>query len=96
MQAMLSSLDGKLRRGAVILSRSVSAYLGESQVSEALAAIQDRYPNVDIGSYPFAREGRYGTSLVVRGSDAPLLDHILTELEEMIREAGEAPFDQVR
>ncbi len=96
MQAMLSSLDGKLQRGVVMLSRSVSAYLGESQVSEALAAIQATHPSVDIGSYPFARDDRYGTSLVVRGSDPALLDQILTELEDMIRAAGETPFDQVR
>ena len=96
MQAMLSTLDGALKRGPVMLSRSVSAYLGESEVSQALAAIQDTHPEVDIGSYPFARDGRYGTSLVARGSDPALLDQILTELEQMIRNAGETPFDQVR
>lgn len=94
MQGMLSGLDGKLKRGVVVQSRSVSAYLGESQVAQALSAIQDRYNNVDLGSYPFARDGRYGTSLVARSSDPQLLDHVLSELEAMIREAGETPFDQ--
>ena len=54
MQAMLSTLDGKLRSGFVIRSHTVRAYTGESSIADALAQIQQDHPDADI-SYPFLR-----------------------------------------
>ena len=96
MQAMLSSLEGKLQTGAVVRSRSVTAYLGESQIAEALGAIQDEYPSLDIGSYPFFRDARYGTTLVLRGTDEALLDQALDAVSGAIRAAGAQPDDVQR
>ena len=93
MQAMLGSLDGKLRRGPVVRSRSVTAFLGESQIAQALSEIQDRFPNVDIGSYPFFKKERYGTSLVMRGTDEGTLDETLEAVKAAIIAAGETPQD---
>ena len=68
MQAMLSTLDGN-RSGFVIRSHTVRAYTGESSIADALARIQKDHPDADIGSYPFLRDDRYGTHLVIRGAD---------------------------
>lgn len=93
MQAMLQSLEGKLRRGEVVRSRSVTAYLGESQIANDLGAIQGRFPDIDLGSYPFLREDRYGTSLVMRGTDEAALEAMLEEVKLAIIAAGETPQD---
>lgn len=93
MQAMLASLDGKLKRGPMVHGRSVTAYVGESQIAGPLREIQDRYPNLDLGSYPFFREDRYGTSLVMRGTDQALLDAMLEEVKAAVIAAGETPQD---
>ena len=93
MQAMLSSLAGQLDSGPVVRSRSVTAYLGESQLAAALTEIQARYPDIDLGSYPFFRDDRYGASLVMRGTDPKQLDAILKEVEAAIIAAGETPHD---
>jgi len=93
MQAMLASLEGKLRGGKVIQSRSVTAYLGESQIAGDLGRIQDRYPDIDLGSYPFLRGDRYGTSLVMRGTDETELEAMLEEVKSAIVAAGETPQD---
>ena len=93
MQAMLASLDGKLRSGPVVRSRSVTAFLGESQIAGALREIQDRFPSVDLGSYPFFKQDRYGTSLVMRGTDEKLLDEMLESVKAAIVAAGETPQD---
>jgi molybdenum cofactor synthesis domain-containing protein len=93
MQAMLGSLEGKLDAGPVVHSRSVTAYLGESQIAGPLRSIQERYPDLDLGSYPFFREDRYGTSLVLRGTDEARLEAMLEEVKAAIVAAGETPQD---
>jgi len=58
MQAMVDSLDKeRLEGGDPVRSRSIGAYLGESQVANALADIQNQHADVDIGSYPFYKYG---------------------------------------
>ena len=94
MQAMLGSLDGQLRRGETIQSRSVTAYLPESHVAKRLGEIQDRYPQVDLGSYPFSRNDRYGTTLVMRGSVAADLEAMLGLVKQMIVQLGGTPEDE--
>ncbi|MFP6814769.1 MAG: molybdopterin-binding protein [Pseudomonadales bacterium] len=93
MQAMLQSLEGKIRGGKVVRSRSVVAYLGESQIATDLGDIQARYPDIDLGSYPFLRADRYGTSLVMRGTKDTDLDAMLEEVKSAIVAAGETPQD---
>jgi molybdenum cofactor synthesis domain-containing protein len=93
MQGMLSTLEGKLRGGAPVRSRSVTVYLGESQIAASLGRIQTRYPHIDLGSYPFSRESRYGTTLVMRGTSATALDAMLEEVIAMIVAAGAEPKD---
>ena len=93
MRAMLSSLEGKLESGPVVRSRSVTAYLGESQIATALGTIQVHHPEIDLGSYPFFKNDRYGTSLVMRGTDESALDAMLEEVKAAIVAAGETPED---
>jgi len=93
MQGMLSTLEGKLRGGAPVRSRSVTVYLGESQIAAPLGRIQDRYPHIDLGSYPFSRDARYGTTLVMRGTQTGDLDAMLDEVVAMIVAAGAEPQD---
>jgi molybdenum cofactor synthesis domain-containing protein len=93
MQGMLSSLKGKLRGGAPVRSRSVTVYLGESQIATPLGEIQSQFPEIDLGSYPFSRDGRYGTTLVMRGTDPASLDSMLEAVKAMIIAAGGDPLD---
>jgi len=91
MRAMLAALERKLVGGAVTQSRSVVAYIGESAIAEPLGNLQAQQRSVDIGSYPFVRDGRIGTSLVVRGTDPVLLDEVVAHIEQMLLAAGVQP-----
>ncbi len=93
MQAMLSSLEGKLRSGPVVRSRSIRAYLGESQIASALGDIQVAHQQLDIGSYPFFREERYGTTLVIRGTDPDQIESAAEAIMAAVTAAGETPED---
>jgi molybdopterin-biosynthesis enzyme MoeA-like protein len=88
MRAMLASLQSKLTGGAVVQSRSITAFLGESTIARTLEKIQLEHPEVEIGSYPFVRDGRVGTTLVARGVDKTALDEVTTQIEAMIVAAG--------
>lgn len=91
MRAMLASLETKLTGGAVLQSRSVTAYLAETTIAHPLEAIQTAHPDVEIGSYPFNKEGRYGTILVTRGTDEQELGRVVAKIEAMIIAAGSTP-----
>ena len=93
MRAMLSTV--RLEGGAVMRSRSVTGYLGESQVATGLEDVQNRYPDIDLGSYPFMDDERYGTTLVMRGTDPVALDTMLEEVKRLIVKAGETPHNVV-
>lgn len=95
MQAMVSSLTReRLGGGNPVRSRSIGAPLGESTVADALREIQDRYPNVDLGSYPYYRQDGYGTNLVMRGTDEAELEKMKDEVRQMIVDFGAEPIEQ--
>ena len=94
MQQMIGSLAGKLRGGASVRSRSITAYLSEGQIARGLGEIQDQYPLMDLGSYPFHREDRYGTTLVMRGTDVQALDSMLVLVKQLIIGLGGEPVDE--
>ncbi|MBT7333078.1 MAG: competence/damage-inducible protein A [Gammaproteobacteria bacterium] len=93
MQGMLSTLAGQLKTGPVVKSRSIRAYLGESEISKTLGAIQAQFLELDIGSYPFAHEQRYGTTLVIRGIDQAAIESAAQAIMAAVSAAGQTPED---
>ncbi len=91
MQVMLDSLTDRLEGGATMQSRTVSAQIGEGTIAEQLGALQGRYPDIGIGSYPYYRGKVFGTSLVLRGTDEGLLDKATDEARVMLRGFGAEP-----
>src|SRR5579862_9038929 len=69
MQAIFNELRHRLQGGARILSRSISCTLGEGTIARDLAALQQRYGDLEIGSYPYFRRSDFGVTLVVRGTE---------------------------
>ncbi len=85
MQAMVSTLaDGQVKGGDPVRSRSVAAYLSEGEIAEALGEIQDRYPQVELGSYPFYRKDGYGVNLVMSGTDEGELETMKQEVCSLV------------
>ena len=78
--AMFVAAEPMLRRGQTIHSRSVDVLLREGDFAEALERIARAHSDVEIGSYPFARDGRHGASLVVRGTDQARVESVLAEV----------------
>lgn len=93
MQSMFDAIKPTLRRGAKMLSRSIECNVGEGTVATGLSDLQDRYPGFELGSYPFSRDGKFGTVLVARGTDAGTLETIAGEISQMVRDLGGNPVE---
>ena len=74
MQAMLDGLLPKLEGGRKVLSRAITVFAPEGDVAAGLSEIQERFPDLEIGSYPFFRVEGPGTTVVLRGADPSRID----------------------
>lgn len=70
MQAMLDAVKHTLAEGKPVQTLSITCSLGEGEIAAGLTAIQNRYPQVEIGSYPHFKQGVLSTTLVMRSTDA--------------------------
>ena len=93
MRAMFDGIRPRLRGGEPMLSRSIAAYTTEGAIAAGLGRIQAAHGDVEIGSYPFVRAGRFGVSLVARGTSGESLDRVADEIKALIRQVGETPIE---
>jgi molybdenum cofactor synthesis domain-containing protein len=91
--SMLEALTGKLEGGRPVVSVTVGARAPESDVADLLRETEEAHPGVAIGSYPFFRDGRYGSNFVIRSEDGDLARRTGDKLAERLREAGFEPVD---
>jgi molybdenum cofactor synthesis domain-containing protein len=93
MQAMLDEVAPKLTGGAVMLSRTVPLDLGEGDVAKRLKEIQLAHQGVMIGSYPYERDGRFATNIVVRSRDEAAMNAAAEEVETLPAELTDKTTD---
>jgi len=84
MRAMFESIRHTLSGGPPMQSTAVNADMGESRLAPGLASIQQRFPELSIGSYPYHRGGRFGSNIVIRGTDPKDLARARTEVEQLL------------
>jgi len=89
-RAMFSTLLDELNAGAPIHSANVDVYLKEGDIAKPLEAIALEFADLDVGSYPFSRDGRYGANLVVRGTDADRVAAAMTAIVNTMTDAAGA------
>ena len=85
MQGMLEGAKVFLKIGNKMTSKSIDVFMPESYVAEELSKMQDNYPEVEIGSYPFNKEGQFGTSLVMRSANLDTLERCASDVAEMVK-----------
>ncbi len=93
MRGMFDGFKHRLAGGRPVQSTTVSAYIKEGDIAKPLAALQEAHPEVEIGSYPFVRDDRFGVSLVLRSADAAPMAAAADGLRAVIRELGQEPID---
>ena len=79
-QAMFEAAKKELEVGKKVKSKEIRISLTESIIAKDLEDLQNQYPEVSMGSYPF--DG--GTSLVFRSNDYELLEKSVKEMAELL------------
>lgn len=93
VEGMLGDIGHRLQTGVIVQSITVrGAGLREGDLAEALGDLSGRYENVSVGSYPWFRAvNDHGVALIARSADPAQLEHIGTELKELILAQGVEP-----
>ncbi len=79
-QAMVATVLPSLSGGAPLLSQSLRIDRGEGEVAGPLAKLAAEFSDLSIGSYPFQKNGAYGTNIVIRGGDGARVDDAMIQL----------------
>ena len=85
-QAMVATILPTLTGGAPLQSRTLRIDRGEGDIAGPLGELASRFPDLSVGSYPFQKDGRFGSNVVVRGSDAAALDQAMDALTGLFPE----------
>jgi molybdopterin-biosynthesis enzyme MoeA-like protein len=85
---MLDALSGTIEGGKPLLSRTVGGWVAESEVAGLLRDTERAHDGVQIGSYPFFREGRVGANFVVRSTDQAVMDGCVDDLVRALKADG--------
>jgi len=86
-QAMVASVLPSLTGGAPLLSQALQVQRAEGDIAAPLGALAAAYADLSIGCYPTYRDGIYGATVVVRGTEAARIDAAMSELGRLFPEA---------
>ncbi len=90
-RAMFEAIAPSLKGGPPVYSQSVDSNVREGDIAARLSEIQNEYPHVTIGSYPFMRSDKLGTSIVARSTDKAAIAAAIQKVAEAMRALGAEP-----
>lgn len=93
MRDMFEGMKHRLSGGDPVLSISITSHLPEGTFAGPLDLVQERFPHVDMGSYPFFRDHKLGANLVLRCADQGMMDQAADAVRQMIRDLGSEPIE---
>jgi len=85
LKSMLGGLNNKIIGGKKIISKTLSLRTVESEISVPLEKVQNKYKTIEIGSYPFFKQGRVGVSLVIRSDKLKLIEKCKKEIMTFVK-----------
>ena len=86
LKSMLGGLNNKIIGGSEILSKTLSLRTVESEISIPLEKVQKNFKDLEIGSYPFFKQGKIGVSLVMRSKKSKLIEKCKKQIMKFVKE----------
>ena len=93
LQAMFDLFKHRLVGGAPVLSTSIASHTPEGRIAARLTDLQNDFPMLEMGSYPFIRDGKAGSTIVIRGTDQAAIARAADGLRAIIRDFGNEPLE---
>ena len=84
MEAMFDGIIDRLIGGDPILTASIATNIGESMLAQGLGELQDKFPAISIGSYPYFKRGKLGVNIVMRSTNSNKLEQLFEQIKELI------------
>lgn len=84
MQSIFKEAKKHLKKSKPIISKSIELFISEGLIAEDFGVLQQKYPKIEMGSYPFKDNEKWGTSLVLRGDNPEMLNQAKKELLEIL------------
>ena len=85
LKSMLGGLNNKIKGGKKILSKTISLMTVESEIADPLEKVQNKFKDVEIGSYPFFRQGKIGVSIVIRSTEEDLISDCYRDIKNFTK-----------
>ena len=85
LKSMLGGLNNKILGGKRILSKTMNLKTVESEIAVSLEKTQNKFKNVEIGSYPFFRQGKIGVSIVIRSTEEDLISDCYRDIKNFTK-----------
>jgi len=85
LRSMLGGLDNRIIGGSKILSKTINLRTVESEISIPLEKVQNKFENLEIGSYPFFKQGKIGVSIVIRSTKKQMIGKCLNQIISFIK-----------
>ena len=86
LRSMLGGIKNRIVGGKKVLSQTINLSTVESEISISLEKVQQKFKKVDIGSYPFFRQGKLGVSIVLRSIDKSKIENCNSQILEFVKE----------
>tara|TARA_B100001123_G_C14980651_1_gene895443 strand:- start:22 stop:774 length:753 start_codon:yes stop_codon:yes gene_type:complete len=86
LKSMIGGLNNILVGGDPILSKTINLRTYESEIAKSLTDVQSNNEEVEIGSYPFFRQGKLGVSIVLRSVDQNKIDNCNSQILKFVKE----------
>ena len=85
LKSMIGGLNNVLVGGDPILTKTINLRTYESEIAKPLANVQKNNKAVEIGSYPFFRQGKLGVSIVLRSIDQSKIENCNSHILEFVK-----------
>jgi molybdenum cofactor synthesis domain-containing protein len=93
MKGMFQSMKHLLDGGTPTQSRTIGSIIPEGRIAEGLGQVQADYSDVDVGSYPFYKDGVNGTNLVLRSTNEVQLEAATEAVRDIVRAMNAVPVE---
>ena len=84
-QVMLKEFIKKVGKQKKFFKKNITTEIPEGIFAEFVGDVQKKYPDIEIGSYPFFHAGKLGVSIVLRSEDQSKIDDCSSEIKDFIK-----------